>query len=389
MACYNSAFSNTRPVVRPDASGAGGFGVGVPGSPAIVKNPIFAFAGTGGRSHATHAAIVATSDPELGASAIVRVTTPGEPRPGLGGLVQDHVAVVEATAAGPDHAGVDVDLAVSIMLGEGRTVILDMPVTLLADAALRERIAVPVLAVGPTDLEVRLARAALGDPALMTIAERVASTSEMGDTTELPSPPWILGVERSGGWRDAEILAREMRGGDEGRDGPAWPHRVLPLVLPTLSREEVSSLSTGWPLPRADQAAHRLGVALRAAARDPHAAGLTLAEVADGMRAQADGRWTPGRLYDLADDLVGIAAGSRPTPEDLAAAPILEDWAPSVRVVRSVAGRVHGHPGYPAAHAINTSEAYATDGATWVRTYSRWYRLGQPAEAGSAPASVN
>ncbi|KAA2235874.1 DUF6634 family protein [Salinarimonas soli] len=387
-AWYNTRLHQILTLRKPDAVTAPGLRRRIFRRHPIDQKPTPAFLGAGGRSYASQAAIIAACDPEIGASVIVRVTVPGEPRLDLGGLLPGHVAFVPATAAAPSVAGVDVDLALSATLGKSRNVVLDLPITLLADHGLRERISTPVLTVGPSNLDMRLARAVLRDPGLMTTTER--TTLVDGNGRDLPSPPWILGMGRSGGWRDAEILARELRAADDDEVGPAWPQRVLPVVLPELSREEIESLATGWPLPRADQACHRLGVVLRAVARDPYAPGLTLSDVAEaGLPAQADDRWTPGRLYDLADDLVGIAADSRPTPDDLAAAPILENWSPALRAVRSISGEVHGHPSYRPGAVINSSEVYASDGATWVRTYSRWYRLGRPAAASVSPQTAN
>lgn len=67
-----------------------------------------------------------------------------------------------------------------------------------------------------------------------------------------------------------------------------------------------------------------------------------------------------------------------PSPEDLAAAPLLNDW--QTILMRSsccLAGEVSGHPRLHG--SITTSALIVLDPAlTWARTMSRFYRLGPP-----------
>jgi hypothetical protein len=85
------------------------------------------------------------------------------------------------------------------------------------------------------------------------------------------------------------------------------------------------------------------------------------------------------KIRILADDLERIAAGTAPTAAELAAAPVMFDW----RSVLSPAGlrlfgRVTGHPRLGNTDAM-TSQVWAAGGdGTWIRTLSRFYKLGEP-----------
>lgn len=77
--------------------------------------------------------------------------------------------------------------------------------------------------------------------------------------------------------------------------------------------------------------------------------------------------------------LAALEAGEAgPSPDDLAAAPLLNDWqAILMRSSCCLAGEVAGHPQL---HGwITTSALIVLDpGLTWARTMSRFYRLGSP-----------
>jgi len=77
--------------------------------------------------------------------------------------------------------------------------------------------------------------------------------------------------------------------------------------------------------------------------------------------------------------LAALEAGEAgPSPDDLAAAPILNDWqAILMRSSCCLAGEVSGHPWLNG--SITTSALIVLDpGLTWARTMSRFYRLGTP-----------
>jgi hypothetical protein len=89
-----------------------------------------------------------------------------------------------------------------------------------------------------------------------------------------------------------------------------------------------------------------------------------------------------GRLRKLADDLDRIRDGACPSSEELARAPLIADW----RVVLSplgvrLMGFVAGHPRLRDGEVM-TSQIWAADPeGVWVRTLSRFYRLGPPSRS--------
>jgi hypothetical protein len=85
------------------------------------------------------------------------------------------------------------------------------------------------------------------------------------------------------------------------------------------------------------------------------------------------------RLRALADDCERLELGRPVSPILLAKAPLLEDWVPMVTPLGiQLAGHVTGHP-LRGDRAIATSPVWFADpDDTWVRTLSRFYRLGPP-----------
>jgi hypothetical protein len=87
---------------------------------------------------------------------------------------------------------------------------------------------------------------------------------------------------------------------------------------------------------------------------------------------------TAARLERLAANLRAIHEGTGPTEDDLASAPVIENWATGFVPAKALFGRV----------ASNLSEKYLGFCSTdlwvlaeprgWVLTLERWYRLGQP-----------
>ncbi len=87
------------------------------------------------------------------------------------------------------------------------------------------------------------------------------------------------------------------------------------------------------------------------------------------------------RLRALADDCNRLTLGHRVPPTILQKAPRLDDWFPAVTPegVRLI-GHATGHPVHGDRRVMTTPLWFAdTDGA-WVRTLSRFYRLGPPAD---------
>jgi hypothetical protein len=85
------------------------------------------------------------------------------------------------------------------------------------------------------------------------------------------------------------------------------------------------------------------------------------------------------KLRVLADDLERIAAGAAPTAVELANAPLLVDWRCILSPVGlRLLGHVTGHPRLGDTDAM-TSQLWAAGGdGRWIRTLSRFYRLGKP-----------
>jgi hypothetical protein len=89
------------------------------------------------------------------------------------------------------------------------------------------------------------------------------------------------------------------------------------------------------------------------------------------------GNAIPATLRRLADDLDRLRAGTAPTAAELANAPLIVDWRCVLTPVGlSLAGFVAGHP-LLGNRTARTSQLWAADsGGRWVRTLSRYYRLG-------------
>jgi hypothetical protein len=90
-------------------------------------------------------------------------------------------------------------------------------------------------------------------------------------------------------------------------------------------------------------------------------------------------RGLPARLRGLADDLERIRDGSAPTYGEIAKAPSIDRWRAMVTPLGlRLVGSVSGHPRLGSSVAL-ISQIWAADGeGRWVRTLSRFYRLGKP-----------
>lgn len=138
---------------------------------------------------------------------------------------------------------------------------------------------------------------------------------------------------------------------------------VLPAAVPALNRRETDALADG----RTSSRIHRIGLQLALALIDPR-----------GHRTLGfDNRGIGDRLRELADDIEAIEDGAAPTEEDLLTAPTLTGWARLPQQVPVIAGLVAGHPSVDG--FMTTSQVFASDGRSWARTLSRWYRLDDPA----------
>lgn len=86
------------------------------------------------------------------------------------------------------------------------------------------------------------------------------------------------------------------------------------------------------------------------------------------------------RFRKLAYDLQRVGAGASPTPEELEAAPLIENWTFMARPAPVLIGRITGHPLLSNQSLLSVTSDVWIDGSPcgWVRTFSRYYRLGSP-----------
>jgi hypothetical protein len=93
-------------------------------------------------------------------------------------------------------------------------------------------------------------------------------------------------------------------------------------------------------------------------------------------------RELPAKLRALASDLEGLSSRAAPADAILASAPLLVDWRGVLTPMGlRLSGFVAGHP-LLGNHPALTSQVWAADAeGQWIRTLSRYYRLGVPAGA--------
>ena len=93
------------------------------------------------------------------------------------------------------------------------------------------------------------------------------------------------------------------------------------------------------------------------------------------------------KLAELLDD---IAAGRRPTAEDLVGAPFLIDWTPQLTATQAPAirGRVLGHALIADGETLRTDILAADPDLAWVMSWAGFYRLGGQADITPPTAAV-
>ncbi len=90
------------------------------------------------------------------------------------------------------------------------------------------------------------------------------------------------------------------------------------------------------------------------------------------------------KLRLLATDIAYLQTVGAPDPDDLRDAPILDAWRFALLPTRCLVGSVTGHPLLGNSPLMHTTPIFASDvEAGWVRTLSRFYRLGR--REGSLP----
>ncbi len=340
---------------------------------------LITFHGLDGRSAATQAALTAAFALALSGrpTTLLRVATATQGLARFQGKMPEGVTLVERTIAADEFTADDLDDVLAD--GEGATgdIVLDLPLDRVSDETVTTLADLSILVVGPSPFDERLAASALG---------RLP-----------PGPParpiWLLGCGRSGGEPDARRFERSMRSLLGREPDPASPRcSFLPVTLPAPSRSEADALADGCPQPATLRQGILLLAAAEVAASNPHAADLDhdafVEALGFGERTlvSADQRRLSERLRDLADDLETLE-DEGPRPEALADAPMLRGWSFRAGRTRVIAGHVVDHPTIPSGRAALTSDVYATDGKTWARTLSRFYKLDTPAVAMRPPRS--
>lgn len=91
-------------------------------------------------------------------------------------------------------------------------------------------------------------------------------------------------------------------------------------------------------------------------------------------------------LTSLLSDFHDLQMGEIPRSMDLSAAPTIDQWSCGLVSARCIVGSVRGHPILGNRARVHTSQVILVDPQHgWVRTWSRYYRLGAP--EGPAPDS--
>jgi hypothetical protein len=86
------------------------------------------------------------------------------------------------------------------------------------------------------------------------------------------------------------------------------------------------------------------------------------------------------RLRRLADDCEQLERHRDVSPSLLRNAPVLENWIPTLTPEGlHLVGRASGHPIHGDRMVMTTQLWWADPSGEWVRTLSRFYRLGAPA----------
>jgi hypothetical protein len=88
------------------------------------------------------------------------------------------------------------------------------------------------------------------------------------------------------------------------------------------------------------------------------------------------------RIERLAADMERILEGAAPETIATEEPPLLDRWILGSALMPSLVGLSTGHPALPGTNrpiATSPVRLISTD-MSWVRTSSRWYRLGRPAE---------
>ena len=87
------------------------------------------------------------------------------------------------------------------------------------------------------------------------------------------------------------------------------------------------------------------------------------------------------KTQKLSVDIAHLLSGKRPSPADLAAAPIIDRWSFAARAEPCLMGVISSHPEIGEGRPGLTTTLYAVDlQSGWARTWSCYYRLGRRAD---------
>jgi hypothetical protein len=353
---------------------------------------LYAFYGLDGRSAATHAALVAAYALVAAArpATMLRIAGPTHGLARIPETMPEALRIVERSAAGVDAAGASfIEDFIAEAGAENRDVVIDLPLSWLAERKIRDKADLAIVTVGPSSLDERLAASAIGRFLQAPADDAMPGDNVAGGQSPGPSAPlWLLGCGRSGGGPEAARFERAM-GPLLGPGTLDREVRFLPVTLPVPTRSEAGAVAEGSPLAPTLRQGILLLAAVEAAADDPFVPNLDREAFARALGlgsptlVTADERRLSERLRDLADGLEALERGG-PAPEELAQAPLMEAWSFRAGRTHVITGVSFGHPTIPSGRRTLTSDVFATDGRTWARTLSRLYRLGTPAEAAAA-----
>lgn len=318
---------------------------------------VVAFHSVSGRSHSARAALLTVHGCRAfdRPGKVVRAMLPGDPALPITTVRPDFLLIQREVP----NAAEAVDFALGqIDPDTDGYAILDLPGGCLEDARLAAAADLRIVTVGSAPMD-----------------EIAAVTAASGSTVD--GPVWFLGCDRAGGAAAVAALRRALSTALD-------PVRALPVTLGLATRNDLLALHAGHLDSGQILSAVTLWGAIAAAVADPDAAEVDLAPLPANFVSllRRDYRGLHERLRALADELPAIQAGDRPDRDDLATAPLLEDWSEVRRDVPALAGRAYGHPDMPDGRLVTTSDVYER-GPGWVRTISRYWRLGRRMDDGA------
>lgn len=316
---------------------------------------IIALFGGDGRAVGTHAAVLlARASASVGtATTLLRIAGAHESRLPLLERVPDAMRVVERSGEEPYLEMVLHQVTETV--SDNHLIVLDLPPTWLLSPPVDIIVHAGIMAIGPSALE------------------RIIATSTLCRVRD-GKLPWLLAC----GDMSVGTFERAMRETMAAAGLPDASTRIISRGLPGPAQDDAARPGAGSDTPSIRAALGVLDVVVPdlVESHGPRSGTNTRMASGDG---EADRRTPQERLRDLADALDAADRGNYPSADELASAPILEDWELGLRPVEALVGRVTGHSDIRSGRRVCTSEVYVSDRRTWARTYSRLYRLGRPA----------